>query len=568
MYRWISGCLLVVAVFAAQGCGGGGASDSTTVADNSGSSGSMPTSPTMMSPPGAGGDATSEMGAMGMGPGTGAGSMPGMEGTYGAAEDGMSAYGAGAASSGPTDAAMDPAMMAAAYAAGEDGAYAGAVPTGDAATMTMPAEGYPGAIGESGPTDAAMIEYGGVGPDGATGYPGGAGVSEEPTPTTFDGLSKLAFRQGRDRDAIHYLYAHSLTTEEGASTVLPAIRWVPALKRPALAVRWGVGFVVSAPRNFAGDPKPIGSTQTLPTRGQPRGGEGGGFGAASGGMEGGMTSGSSSGENALLAKGAGELGTKLAEAYTERVERGDYGQPIQEAMEERNGGGGANRGGGSGYAGMAGGAAGMMGGMEGMAGGVADGVAAALSGSSVTQILPGLSMLGIGTQKELVQRARDQEIDALVVLDVTLRVSPTGLVTNETSISLYETATQKKLHGTKKFNNIKVQTDRQEGKDDGVDKELDRLFEAVDSGLKMVDLPTALNTEIVARRLADQVSKKSDNPLPILVEAQMFQRKGLLDEAALFRAYEEILGVDFGRLLATGTEEEKKRVLEQWLPKT
>ena len=54
--------------------------------------------------------------------------------------------------------------------------------------------------------------------------------------------------------------------------------------------------------------------------------------------------------------------------------------------------------------------------------------------------------------------------------------------------------------------------------------------------------------------------------LPVLAEARMYHTRGLLEESALFAAYEQILGVDFGRLLATGEEEDKKGVLERWLP--
>ncbi len=175
-------------------------------------------------------------------------------------------------------------------------------------------------------------------------------------------------------------------------------------------------------------------------------------------------------------------------------------------------------------------------------------------------------MLGIGTQKELIDRAREDGIDAVVIIDVKLRVSPTNLVTNESTIALLDAATQKKFHTTKKFNNITIQQARADEKEDGVDKEFEALFQAIDANLKMTDLPAALNADIANKRIESLTAEKQDDPLPILVEARMYHSKGLLDENQLFAAYEKLLGVDSGRMLATGTEEDKKKALETWLP--
>ena len=178
-------------------------------------------------------------------------------------------------------------------------------------------------------------------------------------------------------------------------------------------------------------------------------------------------------------------------------------------------------------------------------------------------------MLGVGTQKELIERAREDGIDVVVIIDMKIRVSPSSnLVTNDSTIALLDVKTQKKLLTTKAFNNIAIQQARADEKEDGVDKELERLFAAIDTSFKMTDLPAALNAEVVAKRLASLTAEKHDNPLPILAEARMYHAKGLLEESALFAAYEQILGVDSGRLLATGSEEDKKKALDRWLPES
>jgi len=340
---------------------------------------------------------------------------------------------------------------------------------------------------------------------------------------------------------------------------------------------------LTAPRNFEGDPKPVGSQQNIPTRDGNRKGGGGneGYVGGGGGAEyGGGESGGGSGS--LLSKGAGELGDKLAAAYTERVMRGDFGEVLKQAMESKSGGNQGNAGGdgsaGYGAEGGAGFGANRMaagaGGLGG-AGGVGGGGGAAAT-KSVTQLIPGLSMIGIGTQKELIERAREDGIDVVVIIDVKLSVNTkNNLVTNDTTLALFDAKTQQKLLtsdkkpiSTKAFNNIAIQKARSEGKEDGVDQELEKLFAAIDANLIMTDIPAALTAEIVTKRIASLIAEKRDNPLPVLAEARMYYAKGLLEESALFTAYEQILGVDSGRLLATGTEEDKKKALDRWLPAT
>ena len=455
---------------------------------------------------------------------------------------------------------------------------AGAFPGGANPTGANPGGANPGGANPGGANPV------GLGSEGAfssgPGGPGGGAVAEK-VPEGFEGQAQLAFRRGKEKDAMQFLYAHALTTDAGAESLLPTIRWVGGLRQPKLAVRWGVGFVITAPRNFTGDPKPVGSEQKIPTKGENRGGgEAGGGGYVGGGGEaiggGGGGEGSGGGNNSLFSKNTGELGDKLVAAYTMRVMQGNFGEVLKKAMQgaegggRRNTGGGAGDGGGGGAAGFGSAGPGGAGfGSAGPGGRSGGGGADAAAATQVAQIMPGLSMLGVGTQKELVDRAREDGIDALVLVDMKIRVTAsTGLVANDSTLMLLDAKYQKKLHTTKKFNNISIQKDRADGKEDGVDKEFEKLFEAIDANFKMTDLPAIVDAQLAAKRVESLAAEQHENPLPILAEARMYHAKGLLDEHALFAAYEKILGVDFGRLLATGTEEDKKKVLNQWLPES
>jgi hypothetical protein len=612
MSRSLPFWLLASVLAALIGCGGGDATDSGAVASNSNEAatsgggaamstddGGMGNSGDMMGSAGGadgdmGDDGSDAMMDMNMydpsgessGDDPATDSMEMME-AYG--EGGLGYPGGGAGGEG---ADIDPAEMEAFYGEGADADPDGAIGASSEEMQELYGTGagpggegaYPGGANPAGPDGDEA--YPGGEYSGGPGGPGGGAVQEK-VPEGFDGKAQLAFRRGKEKDAMQFLYAQALTTDAGAESILPGIRWVGGLRQPTLAVRWGVGFVVTAPPNFPGDPKPVGSQQKIPTRGGNRGdGAGGnegfgggdeGYGAAGGGDEGYGAEGGG-GSNSLLSKGAGELGDKLAAAYTERVMRGDFGDVLKKASEAGSGGNRGNAygeedseyGGGAGYGGPGGAGPGGAGpGYGAKAGpeGAGAGGGGAAAASEVTQIKPGLSMLGIGTQKELIERAREDGIDAIVIIDMKLSMNrSTGLVTNDSTLALLDAKTQKKLHTTRKFNNLIIQKARAAGKEDSVDKELGKLFEAIDANFKMTDLPAGLTAERAAQRVADLAAEQHDNPLPILAEARMYHAKGLLEESALFAAYEQILGVDFGRLLATGEEEDKKKVLNRWLP--
>jgi hypothetical protein len=77
-----------------------------------------------------------------------------------------------------------------------------------------------------------------------------------PLPGSFLALAQTAMKAGKEREALQYLCAHYAV--HGGDDLAEKMNWVDGLKRPALAVRIGVGIVFSAPNDFRGDPQPVG----------------------------------------------------------------------------------------------------------------------------------------------------------------------------------------------------------------------------------------------------------------------------------------------------------------------
>jgi hypothetical protein len=488
----------------------------------------------------------------------------------------------------------------------------------------------------------------GMGADAGMGVGSGMGVGgrvpggvrrppQNRKPLTYADLAKIAFQRGQETDAFNFLYAHALTTDAGAGDVLSKIQWVPGLKSPSLAVRWGVGVEIS-PDNFAGDLKPVGSIQQLPTRrgGGGYGGYGGrGAGGSGAGMEGGMEGpsgamggmqGGSGGmggggpRNNALAPYAGELGDQLLNAFQSRVANGHFGLVLKEAPPATSSGamggaagygmGGSGMGGsggeeygdesggeegdeysgppgGMGPSGMGPGGMGLPGppggvgpsgmGPSGMGpSGVGPGGAGMGGGAMGTAgSTAGLTLLGVGKKEQLLEKAAQQGIQVLAFFDVEVKFNvKTRLTTNETKLTLYDVSKRKSpekermLTTTRPFNNLKIQNDRSQNKDDGIEKEFTRMFEFVDESLRMTPLPEGLNTDNVKRRAAGIAAARHDHVLPVLAELRFWNRKNLLPAEDLETAYKMLLGDERGSQLANGDEETKKKVVATWLPKT
>lgn len=439
--------------------------------------------------------------------------------------------------------------------------------------------------------------YGSGDDSGGSGRPGpmrgneGGGPQKAAQPKTFADMANQAYGQGREAEAFQFLFAHAVTADDqSARALLAKMGWITPLKRPGLGVRWGIGVEFNNKGYNGNDLYPIGTTQQMQNRnptgfGQGRRDDGGGgFGGpeAMGGMESGFGAGmqgggmqGGSGSSGQLEKFTGEVGQKVVDGLRERVERGDFGVVLKEAGSAGPGNQGPGGMMGQGQYGQYDSGA-EMGDDEG-SGGYEDGGPGGMGGGGgnpggggPSQLVPGVTLVGLAPAKDLVKVAEQAGVDVLCVFNVAVtQIRRTGQVSNNVEIQLYNVADGKKTFTGGRLNNLAVQAER--AKDtpsrggDSVDKEIEKLFKEIDTNWRLASLP-ALQPDHVLVRIGDLLKESHQNPLPVLAEIRMYHTRGLLQDNHLLLAYQRKTNDQSGTMLATGTEEERKQVIQPWLP--
>ncbi|MHB8972408.1 MAG: hypothetical protein ACYC4N_18360 [Pirellulaceae bacterium] len=208
----------------------------------------------------------------------------------------------------------------------------------------------------------------------------------------------------------------------------------------------------------------------------------------------------------------------------------------------------------------------------GMGSGSAGGAPGAVNPMS---LMVGVSMLGEGSTKELLEKAADQGIDVLVVYEIEVNENQkTNLVVNETRIVVYDVAKGEDLEKSKPLNNIAIQKLRAENEkkdeEDPVTACFAKLFKMLDDdpekGLKMREIPAEIKPEHVESRVAAILAREDIARLPALAEIKFFHHRGLVSDGLLTKSFQKVLGEAEGAKLATGTEAERLEVIGTLLP--
>lgn len=353
----------------------------------------------------------------------------------------------------------------------------------------------------------------------------------------FIAAAKEAFAEGRNADAFQYLYAEALAGPDQYK-LRSSLRWAPALKRPALAIRWGLAVEYNAPRNYSGGPAPIG--RVIQNQGnQPN----------QGGVDPGRPQ-DGADPKTVIDYYSSEIGTQMLEGLELRREQGQFGEILTALFEtnanDPNSGAPFNPG-------------------QQFQNDPAAAAARLLAGKPLP-IAPGVVFLGIGKETDMLKKAKENEVDALVLVDV--GVSPTRtVVINSTRLVLFNGATGESVHASKPLKATVVEQQREQGRGETLVSDLiEKFFEAVDQNFTLTELPAALNETNVTARVQKLTASPPANPLETLTEIAFWREQGLITDETAEAAYVAIIGEDGAKLM--GNLAERKSAIEKYLPKS
>ena len=363
-----------------------------------------------------------------------------------------------------------------------------------------------------------------------------------------------SFQDGRDRDAMNLLYAQALVRSADGESVLEKYRWVPALKRAKLAIRWGVGVDYSVKFGYEGNPRAVGVVQNLP------GDEFDDVDEIEDLLP--------ELKNQTLDYYAGDIAEELLLRLKMRIEKSYYGDVLsaelgkiltgsrddEEDFYGDDGYGEASRRG-RGYDGYGGGE---------------DRDSDKPDGDAIEQVMPGVTCLGVADRGDLFQRAREQGVDLLVIFDVA--ADPNNVrrfVDTSTRVRLFDVQTEEQVAVTGKIGNVEMQKKRVENPDDEtIIEEMNKIFEPIDETYRAKPFPDVTNDNgqkavigFVRKLLVDP----SKNPLWKLAEVRFYEHRGGLQPNHAASAYAKIVPSKAKQLYSVATDDEARALLAEWL---
>ena len=391
--------------------------------------------------------------------------------------------------------------------------------------------------------------------------------------TEFLERAKQLMEKGQEKEAFDYIYAATLISDP--TEMVKKFAWAPALKRPVIGVRWGIGLEIDVPKKYPGSYFPVGEPQQLPMKGTLQTGSGPGrvLGASAGDGSamtgpGDMSAGAARGvlpkdavgadvlshtiqstDAEAMKKATGELGEKLMEHLRTRISEGLYGKTLQEFAAKHS---------------------------------QKDVIESGESALSRPFSDVGIVYLGQGQKDTLLKAAAQQGIDILVHFNV--KIEPKNdKVENTTTIVLFRVP-----EGTRvvycTVSNIEVQMGRtskmkpDEGQDP-VSKAFTKLFppENKDPDKQLIVRHFQEVTDEDARSCLESIlACLADNREAAKVAGQLRSlaairllchlHPNLGEQFSVQKLFRDVLGPEDGAKLAEGTKEEQLLVLQKLLP--
>ncbi len=173
----------------------------------------------------------------------------------------------------------------------------------------------------------------------------------------------------------------------------------------------------------------------------------------------------------------------------------------------------------------------------------------------------------VGTEDKqgaLLDNARKEGVDFLFVFHVDVRTAG-AVVQNTTRLELIETATGrpvKEIPQTAQLLNTRVDKDK-----NPVEKEMKKLFAAIDAKILMSELPTSATPEKVEGFVDKMLEEKHTNPLPVLAQLKYYYHKKMLNGDRFVEGAKKLVGEEKAKIVASATQDQLLNALAAYLPK-
>jgi hypothetical protein len=164
--------------------------------------------------------------------------------------------------------------------------------------------------------------------------------------------------------------------------------------------------------------------------------------------------------------------------------------------------------------------------------------------------------------------AEQRGVDVLLIANVTFKVYGVNrTVDANLALRLVDVAGERAgfLWTSKTLSSNQVKAALNRGQDPT--RDVIRSFtEYLEVNCHLQDKP-ALDAAKVRQRIESLVKQES-NPLPALVEVRYYQLKGALTPHQAEQYYQRLLDAESGSVLAGGSAEDRRRVIERFLPRS
>jgi hypothetical protein len=205
--------------------------------------------------------------------------------------------------------------------------------------------------------------------------------------------------------------------------------------------------------------------------------------------------------------------------------------------------------------------------MGGFGGGAAGGAGKPAKTKAGKNLAQGLVYLGKAENvNALLKKAIEAGLDGLIVIEVDSTKNNRGLVTTKSGLRFMLPSGRVVAAAPKSLINVDVEKAIAMGKDeDGVQKQVDLLFNNMDKVLKLSDLPQ-IPALSAMKQLHGRVHSEADR-LQVLAEARMYNAKGIISAEQMEMVYQVVFEGNEGTTLASGSPDDRKIVLTTYTEK-